>query len=142
MGLQQLAPQIVAIRFRHCRFAAESRRNLLYTYIENALKYEILRPVFGTRTAEDISKQEVLRWLVTTAADRGWAPATKNRWQAAFSLAFRVGIEDEKIEKNPAARIGRTKEDNGRVRWLSEQEEAKLRAAMHAEPATSPGIRS
>jgi site-specific recombinase XerD len=39
-------------------------------------------------------------------------------------------IQNDKIEKNPAARIGRTKEDNGRVRWLSEEEEAKLRAAI------------
>ncbi len=37
MGLQQFAPQIVPIRFRHRRFAAEPRRNPLYTYIENAL---------------------------------------------------------------------------------------------------------
>jgi hypothetical protein len=37
MRLQQLAPQIVPIPFRHCWFAAESRRNPLYTYDENAL---------------------------------------------------------------------------------------------------------
>jgi len=37
MRLQQFAPQIVPIPFRHCRFAAESRRNHLYTYIEIAL---------------------------------------------------------------------------------------------------------
>src|ERR1039457_2241614 len=37
VGLQQLAPQIVPIRFRHCPSAAESRRNPLYTYIETAL---------------------------------------------------------------------------------------------------------
>jgi hypothetical protein len=40
VGLQQLAPQIVPTGFRHCRFAAESRRNLLYTYIKNALDVE------------------------------------------------------------------------------------------------------
>src|SRR5271157_2502051 len=39
MGLQQLAPQVVPIRFRHCRFAAESRRNPLYTYDETALDF-------------------------------------------------------------------------------------------------------
>jgi site-specific recombinase XerD len=98
--------------------------------LELQMKYDTLRPVFGCRPAEEISKQEIVRWLTSTAADREWAPATKNRWQAAFSLAFRVGMENEKIEKNPAARIGRTKEDNGRVRWLSETEEAKLRAAI------------
>ena len=69
-------------------------------------------------------------WLTSTAAERKWAPATKNRWQAALSLAFRVGIKNEKIDKNPAARSGRTKEDNGRVRWLSEAEEPQLRDAI------------
>jgi site-specific recombinase XerD len=97
---------------------------------ELILKYETLRPVFGSRVAGDISKQEIVRWLTATAADREWAPATKNRWQAAFSLAFRVGMENDKIDKNPAARIGRTKEDNGRVRWLSEAEESKVRGAI------------
>ncbi|HEY4931507.1 MAG TPA: hypothetical protein VII23_08045, partial [Terriglobales bacterium] len=38
VGLQQLAPQIVPVRFRHCWFAAESRRNPLYTYIGTALE--------------------------------------------------------------------------------------------------------
>lgn len=97
---------------------------------ELILKYETLRPVFGGRTAADISKQEIVRWLTSTSADREWAPATKNRWQAAFSLSFRVGMENDKIERNPAARIGRTKEDNGRVRWLSEEEESRIRGAI------------
>src|SRR5271157_6043260 len=44
MGLQQLAPQVVPIRFRHYRFAAESRRNPLYTYDETAL---VRRQVLG-----------------------------------------------------------------------------------------------
>jgi hypothetical protein len=38
IGLQQLAPQIVPIPFRHCWFAAESCRNPVYTYGENALE--------------------------------------------------------------------------------------------------------
>ena len=58
------------------------------------MKYQTLRPVFGSRAAEDISKHEIVRWLTSTAADREWAPTTKNRWQAAFSLAFRVGMEN------------------------------------------------
>ena len=97
---------------------------------ELELKYETLRPFFGSRAAEEITKQEIVRWLTSAAAKRKWAPATKNRWQAAFSLAFRVGIENEKIDKNPAARIGRTRENNGRVRFLSEEEESTLRMAI------------
>src|SRR5271169_1017567 len=49
---------------------------------ELELKYEVLRPTFGRRAAEDISKQEIVRWLTSAADERKWAPATKNRWQA------------------------------------------------------------
>ncbi len=98
--------------------------------LEIEMKYETLRPVFGSRSAEEINKQEIVRWLTSTAAEREWAPATKNRWQAAFSLAFRVGMQNEKIDKNPAARIARTKENNGRIRFLSAEEEKKLRAVI------------
>lgn len=108
---------------------------------ELTLKFETLRSVFGTRVAEEIGKQEIVRWLVTNAAERNWAPATKNRWQAAISLAFRVGIENEKIEKNPAARIGRSRENNGRVRWLSDEEEVTLRKAIeHLSPQHVPAF--
>jgi integrase len=97
---------------------------------ELILKFDVLKTVFGGWIAEEISKQDVVRWLVTAATDRDWAPATKNRWQAAISLAYRVGIENEKVDKNPAARIGRTRQDNGRVRWLSDEEEMKIREAL------------
>jgi hypothetical protein len=33
----QLAPQIVPIPLRHCRFAAEFRRDLLYTCVKTTL---------------------------------------------------------------------------------------------------------
>src|SRR5664279_1015473 len=39
-------------------------------------------------------------------------------------------MENDKVEKNPAGRIGRTKEDNGRVRWLSEREDTQLHDAI------------
>lgn len=94
------------------------------------MKYETLIPVFGPRPAEGITKQEIVRWLMAAAANRKWKPATKNRWQAAFSLVYRVAVENEKIDKNPASRIGRTKEDNGRVRWLSDKEDTQLRDAI------------
>ena len=97
---------------------------------ELELKYQTLKQVFGSRVAEEVSKQEIVRWLSAVAADRSWATATRNRWQAAFSLAFRVGIENEKIDKNPATHIARSKEDNGRNRFLSREEESNLRRAI------------
>lgn len=97
---------------------------------ELRLKYAIIRQDFGSRPAAAITKQEIVQWLVDQADEREWSPATQNRYQAAFSLAFRVGIDNEKIDKNPAARIRRKDEANVRTRFLSPEEEAKIRAVL------------
>jgi len=97
---------------------------------ELKLKIDTLLPVFGDMAAEHITKQDIIRWLALEAEKRDWAAATRNRWQAAFSLIFRVGIDNEKITVNPAARIKRRAETNSRIRYLAHEEEKTLRAAI------------
>ena len=97
---------------------------------ELKLKIDTLLPDFGDLAAEHITKQDIIRWLTSEAEERDWKPATRNRWQAAFSLIFRVGLDNEKITANPAARIKRKPENNGRIRFLSHDEEKTLRAAI------------
>ncbi|MGD0941280.1 MAG: site-specific integrase [Terracidiphilus sp.] len=89
-----------------------------------------LLPAFGPRPAEAIRKNEIVSWLAEQSVAHNWAASSRNRWQATFSLIFRVGIDNEKIERNPAARIRRKTEGHGRVRFLSDGEEARLRAAI------------
>jgi integrase len=93
---------------------------------ELGLKINELLPVFGDRIAEEITKQEIVRWLTDQAEERGWKPSSRNRWQAALSLIFRVGIDNEKTTKNPAAGIKRKTENNDKVRFLSDEEERTL----------------
>jgi integrase len=90
------------------------------------LKINQMLLVFGDRVAEEITKQEIVRWLTDKSEDRGWKPSSRNLWQAAFSLIFRVGMENEKITKNPAAGIERKTENNDKVRFLSDEEERTL----------------
>jgi site-specific recombinase XerD len=97
---------------------------------ELKLKVDVLKIAFGHMKAEDIIKQDIVRWLDTEAGRRRWKPATRNRWQAALSFIFRVGIDNEKISSNPAARIKRKIEDNGRVRFLTAKEEKELKGAI------------
>jgi integrase len=94
------------------------------------LKIKKLRPIFGSSEAASISKQDIVRWLTQQTQMRDWSASTRNRWQAAFSLVFRVGIDNERIERNPAAQIRRKTENNVRVRFLSDKEEADLRQVM------------
>ena len=97
---------------------------------ELALKLAIIAPAFDDRPAEGISKQDIQAWLLEQADERVWSPATRNRYQAAFSLVFRVAVDNEKLPVNPASRIKRKAEHNDRIRFLSASEEKKLMAVM------------
>jgi integrase len=108
---------------------SEAENSEKQTY-ELCLRIEQLRPVFGSRVADSIRKNEVVAWLTEQAEEREWAATTRNRWQATFSLIFRVGMDNEKIERNPASRIRKKTEGGGRVRFLSDAEEKRLRAAI------------
>jgi len=81
------------------------------------------------------------RWSREPGLQGSWKSSTivasqqhlsRNRWQATFSLIFRIGIDNERIDRNPAARIGRKPEGGGRVRFLSPHGETRLRAAIRA----------
>lgn len=99
---------------------------------ELGLKLAIIGEDFNSKTMEEITKQDIQSWLKEQGDKRHWSPATRNRYQAAFSLVFRVGLDNEKITVNPASRIKRKTEDNDRVRFLrnEENEESRLRAEI------------
>lgn len=96
---------------------------------ELGYKINELLPVFGDTKAEEITKQDIIRWLEAESKSREWKASSRNRWQAAFSLIFRVGVDNEKIITNPAARI-RRKTESEKVRFLSADEEMRLRKAI------------
>jgi len=142
-----------AVTFRElCEDALEHSRaeNSEKQSYELRLRINQLLPVFGSRPADGIRKNEIVSWLSEESLKRNWASSSRNRWQATFSLIFRVGMDNEKIERNPAARIRRKTEGHGRVRFLSDDEETRLRAAIegrfpeflaHLELAIHTGLR-
>jgi integrase len=97
---------------------------------ELELKFNTLLPAFGKRAAETITRQELVAWLDQQEKRRTWRPATYNNWRAGISLVFRVGITNEKTERNPMVGIRRKQANNGRCRYLSLDEEKRLVAAL------------
>ncbi len=97
---------------------------------ELALKINRLRPAWGDRKAAEITKQEIVRWLQAETVNRDWTVATANRWQACFSLIFRVALDNQKIALNPASRIRRKAENNQSVRFLTPEEEKRICQAL------------
>ncbi|MFC5862029.1 tyrosine-type recombinase/integrase [Acidicapsa dinghuensis] len=97
--------------------------NGVETTYNHSLKFEVLREYFGDRQAESINKQEIVRFLMDLADEREWSAASYNRWQTSISLVFRVAVENEKIALNPASKIKKRTENNGRIRFLTDSEE-------------------
>jgi integrase len=78
---------------------------------------------FGSRPAHAITPQDIEKWF----AEQTWKPATFNRYKALFSLVYRLGIESGRVKVNPARSVKTRTENNARIRYLSEEQEARLR---------------
>jgi hypothetical protein len=86
-----------------------------------------LRVDFDGLKADTIKPQEIDAWL--TANTR--TPATSNRYRALFSLIYREALRNGKVTANPARLVRQRHENNGVIRWLTDDEEKKL-SATHA----------
>ncbi len=80
---------------------------------ELTLKYETLRPVFGSRAAEDISKQEIVRWLTSTAADRELGAGHEEPLAGRLQLGFPRGDGKRQNRQEP----GRAHRTDQRRQW-------------------------
>jgi site-specific recombinase XerD len=117
--------ELIDDALRHSR-----ESNVERSTAELELKFNIIRPDLGNRAASSITTQDISIWLLYQSGTRKWSPATRNRYAAAFSLAFRIAVENDKLEINPCARLKRKKESSGRTRFLAPSEEMKIRAAI------------
>src|SRR5262249_4232763 len=79
--------------------------------------------------AESITAQDIERQFQR----RKWRPATCNRYRALLSFTYRLAIRNEKGKLNPARLVAHRLEDNGRIRFLSADEEKRVREALGAE---------
>jgi integrase len=85
-------------------------------------KQRALTDPFGSRTAADITPQDIDKWLTGNCK----TPATANRFKAFFSLCYRLGMENGKIAVNPARLVRTRIEDNADDRYLSREEYGRL----------------
>ncbi|MGH9491717.1 MAG: tyrosine-type recombinase/integrase [Terriglobales bacterium] len=95
-------------------------------------RYPHLAAEFGSLDAATLTPQRIEQGLAKLAAERQWRPATFNRTRDYLSLAYKLGMRNGLVASNPARLLARRREDNGRIRFLSQPEEARLRAAIQA----------
>jgi integrase len=81
---------------------------------------------FGERAADKVKPEEIDAWLTAHTS----TPATSNRYRALFSLVYREALRNGKVTSNPARLVRQRHEDNINIRWLTPEEEKRLRAVM------------
>jgi integrase len=98
-------------------------RNNNRGFKQDRLRLQHILKEFGSCTAVSITPQDIERWLTSN----GWSAGTINRFRSTLSLVFRLGIASRKIEQNPIRQVKHRREDNGRTRYLTADEETRLR---------------
>jgi site-specific recombinase XerD len=117
------------LRAKAISFSALAKDALEYSeankisHRDDASRMKPLEDAFGNRAADSITPQDIDRFLL----NHTHTPATFNRYRALLSLVYRVGIANRKVTTNPARLVRQRKENNGRVRFLSADEESRLR---------------
>jgi integrase len=85
-----------------------------------------LKEWFDQDQADSITAREIERRFEA----ENWSPATWNRYRALLSLTYRLAIRAGKVKENPARLVAHKTENNSRVRFLSPEEEKKLRKVI------------
>src|SRR5467141_327264 len=110
---------------------AYSKRNKR-SYKTDIPRLASLKNSFGSHPAEELTPKETEN-ILARAADRGkWAPSTFNHYRSLMSLSYRLGIQNRNVASNPARSVTHRREDNNRVRFLTVEEEKKLRKVIEA----------
>jgi integrase len=105
-------------------------QNNSYSVKDLGYKFDRIRRDFRHAIAKNVTQADILKWLEKQMVKHNWRPASRNRYQAAWSLIFRVAIQNKKLRENPVRGLRHKREDNQRVRPLREDEESRLREAI------------
>jgi len=106
---------------------AESLR--AFAEYERAARY--WKEALPGRTLADVMPGDIERYMVQRSQEV--APATVNRALSFLRRVFNVAISDGKADRNPVRAVKFFKENTQRVRFLTEEEEGRLRDAVGGE---------
>lgn len=90
---------------------------------------EAAKAALGKHLAEDLTPNHVDRWL---SGQTDWTDATRNRYKATLGRALQLAVIEGHLLRNVARLVTARKEDNGRIRWLADDEEKRLVEAILA----------
>jgi integrase len=124
------------LRARQVRFAELADDYLAYATANNEgvavdqYRIKAFKNAFGNWLAA-IPIADLREWFEA----QEWKPATFNRCRTVLGSIFKLAIENKKAESNPARLLKRRREPDGRIRFLTSEEESRLRKVLLAKYA-------
>ncbi|HEX4030551.1 MAG TPA: site-specific integrase [Terracidiphilus sp.] len=89
-------------------------------------RMKFILEAFADRVADEIKPSDIDTWI----GSHKWSAATKNRYKNVFGKTFKIALADGKVTSNPARMVEQRPENNARIRFLSGDEETRLREAI------------
>jgi integrase len=96
------------------------------TYRDDEIRMERILAHLRDRRADEITPHEIERLLNALTK----TPATFNRYRALLSLTFRLAVDNRVLAYSPVRAVKQKRENNARDRFLSDEEEGRLRKAI------------
>jgi integrase len=103
--------------------------------VDDVRRAKVIREWFVGRSADSITPDEIREKLKAVSVAKKWSASTANHHHNVISLCYRLGLEKGKVKDSPIHRkVRKQKENNNRVRFLTPDEESRLRAAIRSKP--------
>jgi len=99
-------------------------------HYDASIHLEGWRKALGQKVVAELTPGDVDTFL--SARDE-WSSATKNRYKATLGRALQLEVVNGRLERNVARLVTARRENNTRVRWLTDDEETRLLAALKHE---------
>lgn len=107
------------------RYSKDHKRD----YINTKVRISKLLGWWKDRPADSLGPEEIEEKLGSV---NGWSDATRNRYKAALSLAYNLGIRHGKVSVNPARIVPARPERNVRQGFIDDRQYSKLAQACSA----------
>jgi site-specific recombinase XerD len=105
-----------------------------------------IKAIFGERDAAKLKSSEIEDWLDDIQEKRNLANATINKMRGTFSMVYKHGKRKDLVDANPAVDVPLRDVGNGVERFLSAEEESRLRRVLQRnidahDPTRHPELR-
>lgn len=93
-------------------------------------RLQVLLETWKDVPAADLTPGQIESVLAELGERNEWADSTHNRYRAVLSGVFRRAIKNGKVQTNPMRETGHRRENNVRVRYLTADEETRLKRVL------------